>query len=285
MARIIDAWIQHPTPEFLREPVLQTVRRWIRADAVPETIPPEMTKIALDAAGVERAILTAWWGPRGPMLSNDAVAAMCARFPGRLFGAAAVDLHDPMGAVRELRRCVDELGFVAVRVLPWLWGMPPNDRRYYPLYAACVDLGVPFCLQVGHAGPRMPSEPGRPIPYLDEVACDFPELTIVGGHIGYPWVEEMLSLTRKYDNVYIDTSAYKPSRFPAAVVEYMRRGGRKKVLFASNFPMIQPRACMDQVEALGLDDEALRLYLHDNAARVFFGEGPASGEPAATPAG
>ena len=98
----------------------------------------------------------------------------------------------------------------ALRVLPWLWNLPPNDRRYYPLYAECVELGVPFCLQVGHTGPMCPSEPGRPIPYLDEVALEFPELVIVGGHIGYPWTDEMISLATKYPNVHIDTSAYKP---------------------------------------------------------------------------
>ncbi|MFX8481514.1 amidohydrolase family protein, partial [Acinetobacter baumannii] len=83
-----------------------------------------------------------------------------------------------------------------------LWGLPPNDRRYYPLYAECVELGVPFCTQVGHTGPLRSSETGRPIPYLDDVALDFPELTIVAGHIGYPWTEEMIALARKYPNVY-----------------------------------------------------------------------------------
>src|SRR5207245_4477356 len=112
-------------------------------------------------------------------------------------------------AVRELRRCVRELGFRALRIVPWLWNLPPDDRRYYPLYAECVELGIPFCLQVGHTGPLCPSEPGRPIPYLDHVALEFPELRIVGGHIGFPWTAEMISLATKYPNVHIDTSAYK----------------------------------------------------------------------------
>lgn len=80
-----------------------------------------------------------------------------------------------MEAVRELRRRVAEDGCVALRVVPWLWEAPPTDRRYYPLYATCVDLGVPFCTQVGHTGPLRPSETGRPIPYIDQVALDFPE--------------------------------------------------------------------------------------------------------------
>ena len=124
-------------------------------------------------------------------------------------GIASVDLHRPMDGVRELRRRVKQDGFKGLRVLPWLWGLPPDDRRYYPLFAECCELDIPFCTQVGHAGPLRESEPGRPIPYLDRVALEFPELRIVGGHIGVPWLDEMLWLVMKYPNVFIDTSAYK----------------------------------------------------------------------------
>jgi predicted TIM-barrel fold metal-dependent hydrolase len=270
-AAIIDAWIQHPTPAFLRDPMFASLRRW---RAMPDLshiqdIPDEFTLAALDAAGVGRALVTAWWGPSGPLLGNDEVAALVARHPDRLVGVASVDLLDPLAAVRELRRAVSDLGMRALRVLPWLWGLPPNDRHYYPLYVACIELGIPFCLQVGHAGPLRPSEPGRPIPYLDEVAATFPELVIVGGHIGYPWTQEMIALATKYDNVYIDTSAYKPSRYPPELVAYLAGHGRKKVLFGSNHPMIPPAACVAEVAGLGLDDEARALFLVGNATRVF----------------
>jgi len=265
----IDAWLQHPTSGFVGHPMFASLRRWMGIEVVPDTIPLELTLGAMDAAGIERGLLSAWWGPGGPLISNDDVAGWVQAAPDRFKGVASVDLKRPMEGVRELRRCVQELGFVAVRQLPWLWEMPPNDRRYYPLYAACVDLGVPFCLQVGHAGPLLPSEPGRPIPYLDEVACEFPELVIVGGHIGYPWTEEMISLTRKYENVYIDTSAYTPNRYPEELVEYMRGKGRTKVLWGSNHPMIPPPRALRGIDDLGLDDEARYLFLHGNAERVF----------------
>jgi len=265
----IDAWIQHPTPAFLGHEMFATLLRWMGLTEVPDHVPVALTVAALDAAGVDRGLLSAWWGPDGPMITNDEVAAMCAAHPGRFRGVASVDLRRPMAAVAELRRCVTELGFVGLRVLPWLWERPPDHRLYYPLYAACVELGVPFCLQVGHTGPMRTSETGRPIPYLDNVALDFPELTLVGGHIGYPWTDEMIALATKYPNVYIDTSAYKPSRYPQSLVRYLRRHGRHKVLFGSNFPMIQPAAALAQVPELGLDAEATRLFLRDNALRVF----------------
>src|SRR6266404_9237228 len=113
-----------------------------------------------------------------------------------------------MEAVRELRRCVRHLGFRGLRIVPWLWNLPPDDRRYYPLYAECVELGIPFCLQVGHTGPLCESEPGRPIPYLDRVALEFPELRILGGHLRLTKKRKMLSLLMNYRNVFIDTSGY-----------------------------------------------------------------------------
>jgi predicted TIM-barrel fold metal-dependent hydrolase len=96
----------------------------------------------MDEAGVRTGMLCAWWGPRAPLISNDAVAAIAGSYPGRFVGVAAVDLARPVEAVRELRRCVRDLGFRALRVVPWLWNLPPDDRRYYPLYAECVDLGL-----------------------------------------------------------------------------------------------------------------------------------------------
>jgi uncharacterized protein len=172
--------------------------------------------------------------------------------------------------VRELRRFVQERGFAGLRMLPWLWETPPTDRRFYPLYAACVELGVPFCTQVGHTGPLRPSEPGRPIPYIDQVAIDFPELVIVCGHVGYPWTEEMIAVARKHENVFIDTSAYTSRRLPEELIAYMgTRGGARKVLFGSNFPMIAPAAALEDLDRLGLDDEGRELYLGGNARRVF----------------
>jgi len=160
---------------------------------------------------------------------------------------------------------------VAVRVVPWLWNLPPNDRRYAPVYVACVETGLPLCTQIGHTGPLCPSEPGRPIPYLDEVLLDYPELVVVGGHVGYPWIDEVLSLAMKYPNFHVDTSAYAVHRLPAPLVDYMRGPGRSRVLFGTNWPMLSPRRALAQLDALDLDDEARALFLGGNAERLFFG--------------
>jgi predicted TIM-barrel fold metal-dependent hydrolase len=267
----IDVWMQHPTVRFLAQDMFASLRRWTGGQMPVDEIPLETTLGAMDSAGVSIGILCAWQGPReGVLISNDEVAGWVAQHPGRLRGLVGVDLDRPMEAVRELRRRVTDDGFIGLRVLPWLWNAPPTDRRFYPLYAACVELGVPFCTQVGHTGPLRPSEPGRPIPYIDQVAIDFPELTIVCGHVGYPWTEEMIAVARKHENVYIDTSAYTLKRLPAELRAYMKTGsGRHKVLFGSNFPMILPAQALEETDGLGLDDETRRLFLEGNARRVF----------------
>jgi predicted TIM-barrel fold metal-dependent hydrolase len=268
---IVDAWMQHPTRRFLDNDMFASLRRWGGSEIPEGELPIEATVAAMDGAGVGFGLLTAWHAPReGALISNEEVAEWVRAHPDRFAGLAAVPLDRPMDAVRELRRCVGELGMIGLRMLPWLWEAPPTDRRFYPLYATCVELGIPFCTQVGHTGPLRPSETGRPIPYIDQIALDFPELVIVGGHIGYPWTEEMIAVARKHENVYIDTSAYTSRRLPPELIAYMKtRSGRRKVLFGSNYPMIFPGHALDGLQELGLDEEAERCYLHENTRRVF----------------
>lgn len=269
---IVDAWIQHPTLRFIQAPIFESLLRWTHSQAPTEELPIELTLGLLEQASVSQALVSAWAAPGGAaggmMISNDEVAGFVAAGGGRLFGVGSVDIRKPMAAVREIRRCIRQLGFKAIRILPWLWEVPPTDRRFYPIYAECCELGVPVCTQIGHTGPLMPSEVGRPI-YLDQVAIDFPELVIVGGHIGYPWTDEAIAVATKHKNVYIDTSAYTAQRYPAALVDYLRAHGRKKVLFGSNYPMITPQKALTGLAALRLDAEVQALFLRDNARRVF----------------
>lgn len=264
-----DVWMQHPTLRFLQLDMFDSLRRWTGQDVPSEELPLEVTLAVMDEAGVDRGFVCAWYGPDGPLISNDEVAQWAGQHPDRLTGVASVDLRAPVAAVRELRRAVHDLGCRALRIVPWLWGLPPNHRLYYPVFAECVELGIPFMTQVGHTGPLRTSETGRPIPYLDDVALEFPDMVIIAGHIGHPWTTEMIALATKYPNVFIDTSAYAAHRYPAELVEYMRGHGRRKVLFGSNYPMITPGQALNRLNELGLDDEARDLFLSGNAARIF----------------
>lgn len=98
---------------------------------------------------------------------------------------------------------------------------------------------------------------------------DFPELVIVGGHIGYPWTNEAIAVATKHENVFIDTSAYTAKRYPEELVAFMRGHGAKKVLFGTNYPMIFPQKALEHIDRLDLSDDAKDLFLGGNAKRVF----------------
>jgi predicted TIM-barrel fold metal-dependent hydrolase len=160
--RIIDVWMQHPTLRFLQHEMFESLRRWTGQQLPAEEVPLDLTLAAMDEAGVARGMICAWYDASGPLISNDEVAAWVAAHPDRLTGGASVDIRNPRLAVAELRRAVNDLGFRALRIVPWLWGLPPSHRLYYPLFSECIELGIPFMTQVGHTGPLRSSETGRP---------------------------------------------------------------------------------------------------------------------------
>lgn len=148
-------WMQHPTLRYSNHEMFESLRRWLGITTFDGPLPLDLTIAAMDQGGLVRPEGSTHRQRRGGQLR---------RRPERLRAVAGADLRTPMEAVRELRRRVDE-GFVALRIVPWLWGLPPTDRLYYPLYVACVDLGVPFCSQVGHTGSAAPigDRPADPV--------------------------------------------------------------------------------------------------------------------------
>ena len=264
--KVIDVWAQHPTKRFISEPFFDSLKKWTGQNF--QDISLELTLHAMKSAGVNKSLISAWYGPNGPLISNEEVLEITIQHPDLFVGIASADLRDPVKAVRTLRKYVTEHGFKGLRIVQWLWELPCTHPLYYPLYAACVELNVPVCLQVGLTGPLRSSESGRPL-HIERIALDFPDLKIVCGHIGYPWQVEMIAFATKFTNVYIDTSAYLPKRYPSELVAYMKSHGRHKVMFGTNYPMLTPEACLKELSILGLDQETTELFLHKNARKIF----------------
>jgi uncharacterized protein len=267
--QIIDAWAQPVLKEGFIPEVVRLFQQSGSAHLLGQNLSPAQLVGMMDNAGVDRVMLCAWHRPGTWVISNDTIAQFVRQFPQRFVGVAAVNLEKPVEAVHELKRAVTELDFKALRVVPWLWNRPPNDKLYFPLYVACIELDIAFCTQVGHTGPLMPSETGRPVPYLDEVALTFPELRIVAGHIGHPWTDEMIGVAWKHENVFIDTSAHAPRYYPPQLVHYLKTYGQDKVLFGTNFPQLSWENCVQQVQAMNLPEEIQLKFLGENARRVF----------------
>ena len=118
--RIVDVWMQHTTLLYSNHEMFDSLRGWMGVEGtVEEALPLQLTIAAMDHGGVDIGLTAAWYGPEGSLIDNDEVADFVAYYPARLRGVAGSDLRKPMGAVRDLRRRVEE-GFVALRIVPWL---------------------------------------------------------------------------------------------------------------------------------------------------------------------
>jgi predicted TIM-barrel fold metal-dependent hydrolase len=273
---VIDAWIQPWTSEVVAgipERNWELARAYGNADRLMAGITIEQMVAEMDAAGVGRALCSA-----GPLIPNEIVLEAVKTHPDRLVGVASVDpwgVGGVMGAVRELRRLVEDHGFKGLKLEPFINDRVLTEPRWYPLYAACVDLGITLQTQVGNTGPpTYPSETGRPL-YVDRIAVEFPDLRIVAGHIGWPWTDEMIAVASKHPNVWIDTSAYPPKRYPPEFGHFLRTWGRRKAIWASDWPILDFDRALAGIDELDLTDEVRRGFLHDNAVAAFALEDPA----------
>lgn len=261
--------MQHPTLRHINHPMFDSLKRWTKQSKAVQAPPLEITVAIMDAAGVQKGLICSWQNAQEVLISNEEVAGFVEKYPDRFIGIASAPMHRPVQAVKELKNWVNNHGFKGLRIVQWHWNLPPTHPYYYPLYVACAELDIPVCLQVGHTGPLMPSEVGRPIPYIDQIALDFPELRIVCGHIGYPWTTEMIAVATKHENVFIDTSAYTAKRYPRELVDYMKKHGQNKVLFGTNYPMITPKKCLENLDNLALSEIVKAKFLYQNAMKVF----------------
>ena len=231
----------------------------------------------MDRAGIERSLLIAVRAGdlqiRGSYeITYARVAGICAAHPTRFSALAGIDPTRGMAGLRELEDAVRNHGFVGAHLYPHWFGLAPDHARYYPYYAKCCELDIPVMMQVGQnliysRERRLPSV-GRPIA-LDQVAIDFPELKLLGIHIGVPWTDEMMAMAWKHENVFIGVDAYAPKHWPRQLVRYLDSYGRRKVLFGTDWPVIDPERAMREIGDLKLRPETLQHLLRDNARRVF----------------
>lgn len=199
-------------------------------------------------------------------MPEEVVAQAVAAAPDRFIGGAGYNPWRIDESLRRIETFVREHGFRYVYFHPITFGMAPNDRRCYPLYAKCSELGIPVGLQVGHSAEPLPSDVGRPM-LVDEVAIDFPDLRINLSHTGWPWTGEFISMLWRHPNVYGDISAYFPKTLDAELVRAMDRQLRHKIMLGTNgFPLDR---CLAELDELPLREESKRRIRGENAAEFF----------------
>jgi predicted TIM-barrel fold metal-dependent hydrolase len=231
----------------------------------------------MDEAGIERGFLVAAKSGRKGLpgcyhMPLDIVARAVEQYPDRFSGLCGIDPFMGMDGVRELEDAVTNMGFIGAHLYPHWYDLEPNKAKYYPFYAKCIELDIPIQMQVGqsliYSKEHRTRSVGRPI-YLDEIACDLPELKIIGTHVGIPWANEMIAMSWKHENVYICTDAHSPKYWPADLVKYINSYGQDKVIFGSDFPVLRFKRTIDEIDAFELKPQVRKKFLHDNVKRIY----------------
>ncbi len=238
----------------------------------------------MDRAGIERSLLIAVRAGDQRMKGSfeipyEVVEKWCRKYPDRFSGLAGADPYRGMAQLRDLEHAVRDLGFVGVHLYPHWFKLRPDAAQYYPIYAKCCELDVPIMMQVGQnliyqKDVRLPSV-ARPI-LLDQIAIDFPELKLIGIHVGTPWADEMIAMAWKHANVFIGLDAYAPKHLEKSLVHYMNTYGADKVMWGSDWPVIDPERGVREMGEHNLRPDAYRKVMRDNAVKLFRLDSPAA---------
>ncbi len=231
----------------------------------------------MDEAGIGHGFLIAAKSGRPGLpgcyhMPPEIVARAVEAHPEHFSGLIGIDPYTGMDGVRELERAVTELGFIGAHLYPHWFELAPDHAKYYPFYAKCVELGVPVQMQVGqsmiYSKEFRCRSVGRPIT-LDAVACDFPELKLIGIHVGIPWTDEMIAMAWKHENVFIGCDAHSPKYWPESFVSYINTYGQDKVIFGTDFPVLDFVRTRREIDALALRPGPKRKLLRDNVIRIY----------------
>ncbi|MEE8109499.1 MAG: amidohydrolase family protein [bacterium] len=210
-----------------------------------------------------------------PPVSNDHVAAAVRKHPDVFMGFGSVDPWKGKRALQEVDR-IRDLGLIGMKFHASEQAFYANDQRFYPLWEKCAERGLPSLFHMGMCGIGAGAPGGlglklkyvRPIPYLDDMAADFPELTIIGAHPAWPWQDEMLAVAMHKANVYIDLSGWSPKYFPPSLVRYTNFALGDKVLFGSDYPVLTPERWMKDFQDAGFKKELHPKIFRENAKRL-----------------
>lgn len=239
----------------------------------PSMAPQTMDEVVADlkAHNVVKAVITGrdCETTYGAKSNNQSVLDFVAGYPDMFVGFAGVDPHKGMNGLRDLCEAVEVKGLRGAAIDPYLAQIYVNDAKYYPVYAKCCELNVPLIITTGpatlvpqaimdHVAPR----------YIDIVARDFPELTIIVSHGGYPWISEMINVAQRNANVYVDLSEYERSPLSEAYIQAANTMITDKVIYASAHPFVDFKTALKTYEDLPFTPEAREAIMYNNAAKI-----------------
>jgi len=275
--RAIDFHVHLPTPDWLDGSMagyVEAAEAYFRSPVHRQSL-PELAETYRQLETM--AVLLAWDAETAtgrPRVPNETVAAACRDHPDVFTGLGSVDPHKGEAAVAEVAN-IAALGLRGVKFHPSLQAFAPDDKTYWPVFAACERHGLLALFHTGTSGigARQPGGQGIALDYarpirLDAVAAAHPGLTVVAAHFGWPWHMDLVAMALHKTNVYIDISGWAPRRIPPELVSELRGRLAGQFVWGSDFPFLAPQRCLAELDGLGLPDEVLGKVLYRNAARI-----------------
>lgn len=235
----------------------------------------EMMVEDMDQAGVEKVGVIApkiwsYWKKKDFIDTPiSMVTPYIEKYPDRFFGIAGYNPYRVKESLNEIETAVKNYNFRGVYVHIYGYDIPLDDAKLmYPLYEKCIELDIPVEMQVGHVLEAMYGGHGRPI-YLDRIAADFEDkVKLIGTHTGYPWIEELISVCYKWDNVWFGATAWAPRLWSPSIVNYLNsRLGAERAIWGTN--MLPWKEQLEQIDALGFREENKRKLIRENAIKLF----------------
>lgn len=276
MVKGIDIHVHAPTrPESGRNAQNPTMMKYFRGEAVPDT-KEGVYQYYKDRDLMAVILVTGPVAEDGTSLHNDWSAELQRDYPEQFIGFGGVDPKQGKLAVKEAVRCVEELGLKGFKFHPITQAFEANNPDYYELWGTISDLGVPALFHTGQTGVGagtpgqngIKNKYGRPYPYFDDLAADFPQLQIVMAHPSFPWVDEQLSILSVKTNVWMDLSGWSPKYFSPNLIQYANTLIKDKVMFGSDFPVFSPDRWLRDWEEVAFRDEVRPKILLENAKRL-----------------
>jgi len=208
-------------------------------------------------------------------ITNEEVAELAHKHADVAIPFASINPHRGEAGVREARRLIRDFGVRGFKFHPTVQDFYPNDRMAYPLYEAIAEAKLPALFHTGQTGvgAGTPGGGGLKLKYsnpmlLDDVAADFPDMPIIMAHPSFPWQEEALSVATHKPNAYIDLSGWSPKYFPPILVQYANTLLKDKILFGSDYPVIDPEKWIAEFEKLPIKPEVRPLIMKENAVKL-----------------
>ena len=264
---VVDIWVNLLPPDaikaFMGQPGFEGIGDFFGGDFGDASGLDVLTAV-MDQTGVDIGVMTA-----GLSAGTEDVLLIADKQPGRLLVSAMVDSPTtPTANVRRVHALAEHERFCMVRVSPLVAQYALNDKLYYPVYAACEEARIPVAINVGIPGPRVRSACQDPV-LLEDVLIDFPDLVVIGAHMGHPYEALLMQYMLKWPNLYLSTTAYLAKYMDPALVKFMNTSrGLGRVLFGSDHPFLPLPRALDEARALALSDQAMQAFLGGTARRL-----------------